>query len=592
MKLKDPPLFIALALCAAAVVDIAAGYRTFSQAYDEPAHVACGMEWLDKGKYTLEPLHPPLARVAAAFGPYVAGLRSADVRMMHDARGDSYDLFAMGDTILNRGNYWRNLALARMGQIPFFVLGALVVFFWTRRLAGDVAAVLAVFCLVTLPPIVAFAGVAYTDLPVAVLMAASFFTFGEWLEKPGTRQTLLWAIATGLAVLCKLTALMFLPAGFLAIVLCRKLLKRAEKPSEVTLRAYLKAGIIAALVAMVVIWGGYRFSLQRLDEMYARPKQDIARLAKAPGALKYVAQRVIDLNPPVPAPAFFKGVTDDFRMNAVALPSYLLGRIRPGGWWYFFVVVLAVKTPIPFLLLSMIGVVSAVVLARRSGNWQIVAPAACVIALLLVTMPVKVNLGIRHVLAVYPLLAVLAGYGGSWLYERSKRQWRPWFLGVFIGLLAWQGASLFERGGDHLAYFNALAGSHPEHVALWGCDLDCGQDVGRLSKFLRERGVQQVSLALWTSADLTHSNLPPFQVLTPSDYPTGWVAASLEKVVTGDAFPARGDPHAFAWLRQYKPVALIGNTISVYYISPDRPADDHGVPQQRPTAFLRPSAAR
>ena len=36
------------------------------------------MEWLQYGTYTFEPLHPPLARVAVALGPYLAGLRLKD----------------------------------------------------------------------------------------------------------------------------------------------------------------------------------------------------------------------------------------------------------------------------------------------------------------------------------------------------------------------------------------------------------------------------------------------------------------------------------------------------------------------------------
>jgi hypothetical protein len=36
---------------------------------DEPAHIACGMEWLDRGAYRLDSQHPPLALVAPAIGP-------------------------------------------------------------------------------------------------------------------------------------------------------------------------------------------------------------------------------------------------------------------------------------------------------------------------------------------------------------------------------------------------------------------------------------------------------------------------------------------------------------------------------------------
>ena len=34
------------------------------------------MQLLDKDEYTYEPLHPPLARIAEALGPYLAGYHS------------------------------------------------------------------------------------------------------------------------------------------------------------------------------------------------------------------------------------------------------------------------------------------------------------------------------------------------------------------------------------------------------------------------------------------------------------------------------------------------------------------------------------
>src|SRR5947209_12222890 len=67
---------IVLGLILLATIRIAATYTVFNHTADEPAHVACGMEWLDRGVYRWEAQHPPLARVAAALGPYLLGVRS------------------------------------------------------------------------------------------------------------------------------------------------------------------------------------------------------------------------------------------------------------------------------------------------------------------------------------------------------------------------------------------------------------------------------------------------------------------------------------------------------------------------------------
>ena len=81
--------WIVAALILLATVRIVATYTVFNHTADEPAHVACGMEWLEKGVYRWEPQHPPLARVAAALGPYLLGARSqgTDITFLRQAAG-------------------------------------------------------------------------------------------------------------------------------------------------------------------------------------------------------------------------------------------------------------------------------------------------------------------------------------------------------------------------------------------------------------------------------------------------------------------------------------------------------------------------
>src|SRR5690349_19712392 len=68
--------WLALLTIVAAAARVVATYDVFSITFDEPAHIAAGMQLLDEHEYTYEALHPPLARIAAAIGPYLAGYRS------------------------------------------------------------------------------------------------------------------------------------------------------------------------------------------------------------------------------------------------------------------------------------------------------------------------------------------------------------------------------------------------------------------------------------------------------------------------------------------------------------------------------------
>jgi hypothetical protein len=125
------------------------------------------MEWLHRGTYLVDPPHPPLARIFVASLLYLAGLRSPQIPPQPNG-GGSQLLRPRESDPLRGGHYRRNLSLARMGILPFFLVGVWVVSRWTRREYGPVAGLLAAFAFTILPGILTFAGVAYTDFPAAI----------------------------------------------------------------------------------------------------------------------------------------------------------------------------------------------------------------------------------------------------------------------------------------------------------------------------------------------------------------------------------------------------------------------------------------
>ena len=121
---------VIVSIIAIAVVRIVATYHVFSNTFDEGAHVAAGMEVFERGTYTFDQEHAPLARLATATLPYLSGLRLNGATNMWD--GGFEVLYA-------NGSYSRNLALARAGILPFFVLAAVVVFLWARQYSTTVS---------------------------------------------------------------------------------------------------------------------------------------------------------------------------------------------------------------------------------------------------------------------------------------------------------------------------------------------------------------------------------------------------------------------------------------------------------------------
>lgn len=536
------PRVLVVACVAIGMVRIVSTYHVFNQTWDEPAHVAAGMQWLDRGQYTYEPLHPPLARVMVALGPRLAGIRSAG----YD------DVWLEGNSILYAGGrYDRNLALARLGVLPFFLLATLVVFSWTRRIGGAAEAVCAVLLFTTLPPVLAHAGIATTDMAVTATIALAAYCLTLWLDRPTHRRSVLLGLTFALAVLSKLSALLFLPAAAVAVALCRRGERRASGSNSAPSRTTgLRLTYVAALLT---IWAGYRFAVGPLtapEPAHATPQ------AAGRTALDRLAHAEV-----FPAPALFEGLGQLAAKNRAGHKSYLLGEVRTTGWWYFFPVALAVKTPLPFVLLTGAGIVAALRSYGGTDRRRRLEPAAIALAILVVCLPSRINIGLRHVLPMYPFLAMLAGMGVVALWRAKGAQ--PAARALAVLLVGWQLASSASAHPDYLPWFNELARGRPERILI-DSDLDDGQDLKRLADTLRARRIPVVSLAYAGSATVAEHGLPPVHWLEPHRPVTGWVAASLYSIKLGSLDQPGHDD--FAWLERYQPVALVGRSIRLYYI--------------------------
>ena len=315
----------AIVLVSVASVRIVATYKALSQTTDEPAHLAAGMEWLERGTYTYEPQHPPLARVAGAIG-----LRFAGVPFMH-----SGDLFLDGDRMLGYGHrYDHNLFYGRLAILPFFWIACAVVFLWARRISGDAAAVTAVLIFTTIPPVLGHAGLATTDMALAAFTGAAAFAGWIWIEKPSVKRSLVFGVLAGLAVSSKFSALVFIPAALIALY------GFSSRPALLSL---IRPALMSALAACCVMTTVYRFA---------------------------------------PLPALYEGIQAVWRHNAAGHPAWLLGRRSLHGFWYYFPVVSGLKTPLALLILTIaamgrrvaaapLAFAGAVILAASFGSINI-----------------------------------------------------------------------------------------------------------------------------------------------------------------------------------------------------------------------------
>ncbi len=494
-----------------ATAAVASTARTFSGTVDEPAHLASGMQWLTTSRYDYDLQHPPLGRIAAALGPYLHGARGSGAPAVYDE----------GASILGVGQHYVDmLASARHGELLFFLILALGVWLWARRLCGEAGAAMATLLLVTNPNILAHAGLATTDIAATATTTLALLAAVWWIERPTWGRTVALGVAIGAAVASRLSAIAFVGGPLVACYGLRAWATRTWRfDATHSIARALTAIVVIPAVALIVVWIAYGFSIQ----------------------------------------PFVDGVQRFVLHGGSGHPTFLLGKPSNRGWWYYFPVALLVKTPLPLLFCVVLGVAAATARLREHRDWVAAVPLCSAFVMLVITLFVRVDLGVRLILPVYPLFAIVGAQGIAFLLEQQKTRTA---LAAAAALLASSVVIAVRAHPDHLSYFNALAGAHPEHI-LVDSNLDWGQDLYRLRDTIAARGIRDtVRVAYFGTAALGAAGVPNARELGLHERATGWIAAS-ETFLAGEWVG-----RAYMWLLDYEPVARIGPSMRLWYIPP------------------------
>jgi 4-amino-4-deoxy-L-arabinose transferase-like glycosyltransferase len=511
-------------------------YDAYNQTFDESAHIACGMEWLSSGTYRYETLHPPLARAATALLPFLHGARSQGRSSMLDE----------GNAILNlHGDYKKNLTLSRLGVLPFFWFLCFIVYRFMLSRFGPWHAAIATMLLAFCPPALAHASLATTDAPLMAMFTWSLLRFWAFLQKPTWANAIFAGVSFALAVLTKFTELpFFLMAAFFLLVYSAFRARRFPLP--------LRMLGAAVVVVPLVLWAGYRFSDGPIISQFSMSPSAEAKLQTvSPWEHRFLTST------PIPADEFFRGLIMAKGTGSVGRMSYLLGHIYIGGRRAFFPVALLVKTPIPMLLLFSIGIGFFLFSRRLRNNPDIVVLLLGFICPLVVGMAGQMNIGLRHVIAVYPFVAMLSAVGAMQIWTLRQGGARIVLRSAVVILLGWDFWSCAHVEPDLLSYFNEAAVQHADYY-LVNSDLDWGQGLFALEAKLRQEHASAVTLAYFGDPDMNMSGMPTIHPFKPEARPSGWVAVSEMYYVE--------EPKEFGWLAAY-PYTLVGHSIRLYHLA-------------------------
>jgi hypothetical protein len=511
-------LAIALVALAATLLSNLAS-RTKSPTFDEPVHLLSSWLIVNKGDFRVNPEHPPLWKMIAGI-PLIGKSIDLDLdsdralsvlqQIEHQGPLATDTLFrrnAEGVILLNR---------ARLTISLFLVLTILVTARWAYASGGWIAALVASALLALDPNFLAHGSLLTNDVAASfIFVLAGYLTW-----QLGARWR--WKTAALLAVTCaagagiKFTCVMLVPIVGFPLVFRAISARHWPTGKSVLATRSRRLGTVVALaastcgIAFVSIWSLYFFRVaptrsgEAFDASY--PRQYLAYNA--------VAKEAIDRNAPL-SDAQIKAAVPNYQASlstraiywlqdhhaipqalgygltyaagrGILRPSFLLGDYSDGGFWLYFPVAIATKTPL--VTLTVLLTTTILGLAWRKSwasnpekRWLVLCLLSCPAIYLTFACSSNLNIGVRHILPIYPAMYVAAGIALAKLNRTAKPA-----RYVVPGLFALLAIETVSAHPNYLAFFNRAAGGERGGLRLLSdSNLDWGQDLPTLATWYK-----------------------------------------------------------------------------------------------------------
>jgi hypothetical protein len=533
---------------------------------DEYYHIPAGYYYLTQRNFKLNEEHPPLVKILSALPlllirpatpPPTETLTDNPITRGHET-------FAQFWTANSR----KTDAIAFWARVPMILLtlalGALI-FVYALQMFSARAAVFAVLLFSLEPTVLTHGRVVQTDLPAALAYLLFFFTLRSFLRAPVMRRALGVGGALGLALIIKFSLLIIAPLFLIAATaMLWTSRRRGQRPARLALR------IAAAIIVMLFVVNlAYFFRRQPLSDSDARW---VASMSQAHAGAVMRTLQVGSLAAPT---SFLFGAYIVGAHDQMGHPASLLGTYRNTGWWYYFPVAFALKTTLPFLLLSIAALGWALWMFWRQRASVFLWLVVPIVIYTLVAMTSRIDIGVRHLLPVFPFLFILGGAFLDWLLRLRAR--RAAVILVIV-LLSWIGFEAARAYPDYLTYMNEIASQHPHWYYLSDSNVEWGEDTGALAAYLCVHGETRVRAAVlggWTSrggcgVEFVNA-FSPAAGLTHTRYVAIGASFLNGSTVPPDLRSSDGTPltedqrhNFFAAYREHTPEAVFGNSIYLY----------------------------
>ncbi len=570
---------------------------------DENPHIVAGYSYLRKKDMRLNPEHPPLAKDLAVIPLLFLKLNFPENSFAWQQPDGPYwwHQFNLGGEFLYRSGNDPDkiLFFARFPMILLLVICGFFVFKYAREFFGEKVAILALFFFTFSPTFLAHGRLVTTDVAASFGVVFATFFFLKALKDPSLKNIILAGISLGIAQCLKFSLILIIPF-FVFITLFWILIFKEIKKS-------LKVLLISLILWVFVVWVVYGLQIYHYppERQLRDTKINLESFSGGPSSikesclfpksfekLKRCPAEIVILasNKPLirPLAHYGLGLLMASQRAAGGHTTYFLGEISAAGWKNYFPFVYLIKEPLAFHILTIISL-SFFLLKIKEPFWKrpiermknfirenFVAFSMILWLLIywLTSIKANLNIGVRHLLPVFPFTMILVAKGTIYWLENTK--FKKLSLAIFAILIFWQTISVLKIFPHFLSYANEIVGG-PENLYLYtvNSNLDWGQDLKRLKKWVEKNNIEKIYLDYFGGGNpeyyLKEKFLPWWGTRDPKEFPKGnYLAVSLTALQGGRGLPAKNfdQPHGYyLWLNRYQPMAKIGYSIFVYYIN-------------------------
>jgi len=551
-----------------------------SATMDEVAHLPAGYSYLTQKDMRLNPEHPPLIKDLAAIPLlFIKGINfPQDIKAWKEDINGQWEfgfnfLYQMGNPV-DKMIFW-----SRLPMILILILLGFYIFKWAKELFGNKAALLALFLFSFSPTFLAHGRLVTTDIGAAAGVFIATYYFLKALHKPTKKNIIFSGISFGLAELCKFSVILLVPF-FVAISLVWWIIKSGRW------QQVLKTLILVLVIGYLIIWPVYQYHVLNYP-----PERQVRDAEVFLSAYPDFIQKplIFAADKPIlrPHAQYFTGLFMVFHRAAFGHTTYFLGEISNLGWKNYFPTVYAIKEPLTLHILTLIALLYAAWLIKkpfwinplqRAKDWiknhfSEFAMLTFIGLYWLTSLTSNLNIGVRHLLPVFPFTFILVSVMTMNFLREPFLRLKYFVLAL---LILWQAISVVSIYPHFLAYFNEIAGgSNQGYIYTVDSNLDWGQDLKRLKKWVEEKGIDKIYVDYFGGGDakyyLKEKYAPWWGTRDSKEFPKGnYLAISATFLQGGRGIPTPGFNQPcgyYHWLDKYTPVAKIGYSIFIYYIN-------------------------